>query len=128
MNIIIRNDAPQPIYEQITQQIRAMILRGELAAGYALPSMRLLAKDLRISVITTKRAYEDLEREGLIYTQAGRGCYVAAQDRGALQTQQQRLVEEQLARAVALAKECAWPLDRLHQALEEIYRETEGEL
>ena len=69
MNIILSNTDSAPIYEQITRQLRAKIVSGELAAGQALPSMRLLARELRISVITTKRAYEELEREGLIVTQ-----------------------------------------------------------
>ena len=72
MNIILSNTDSAPIYEQITRQLRAKIVSGELAPGAALPSMRLLAKELRISVITTKRAYEELEREGLIVTQTGR--------------------------------------------------------
>ena len=77
MNIILSNTDSAPIYEQITRQLRAKIVSGELAAGQALPSMRLLARELRISVITTKRAYEELEREGLIVTQTGRGSFVA---------------------------------------------------
>ena len=74
MNIILSNTDSAPIYEQITRQLRAKIVSGELAAGQALPSMRLLARELRISVITTKRAYEELEREGLIVTQAVRAA------------------------------------------------------
>ena len=77
MNIILSNTDSAPIYEQITRQLRAKIVSGELTAGQALPSMRLLARELRISVITTKRAYEELEREGLIVTQTGRGSFVA---------------------------------------------------
>ena len=77
MDIIIRNAGDVPIYEQIVRQIKSQILRGELGEGDALPSMRLLAKELRISVITTKRAYEELEREGFITTVPGKGCFVA---------------------------------------------------
>ena len=77
MDIIVSNMDSTPIYEQITRQIKAKILGGELQPGEALPSMRLLAKELRISVITTKRAYEELEREGLITSQTGRGSFVA---------------------------------------------------
>ncbi len=77
MNIVISNSGGQPIYEQIARQIKGLILRGELKEGEALPSMRLLAKDLQISVITTKRAYEELESEGFIHTMAGKGCYPA---------------------------------------------------
>ena len=77
MNIIISNSSGQPIYEQIISQIKAMIISGELKEGDALPSMRLLAKELRISVITTKRAYEELEREGFIVSITGKGSFVA---------------------------------------------------
>lgn len=82
MEILISNASGLPIYEQITTQIKQKILSGELAAGEALPSIRALAKDLRISVITTKRAYDELEREGLVCTVAGKGCFVAAAQPG----------------------------------------------
>ena len=78
MNIVIRNTGDMPIYEQIVVQIKQAIVAGELTEGEALPSMRLLAKELRISLITTKRAYEELEREGFIVTMTGRGSFVAA--------------------------------------------------
>ena len=81
MDILLRNTGGQPIYEQIADQIKGQILDGSLAAGTALPSIRLLARDLRISVITTKRAYEELEREGLIQTVPGKGSFVAPQNR-----------------------------------------------
>ena len=77
MNIFISNSGDVPIYEQITSQIKDMIMRGELKGGDALPSMRALAKDLHISVITTKRAYEELERDGFIHTMVGRGSFIA---------------------------------------------------
>ena len=78
MDIIISNHSDEPIYAQIENQIKAMIMQSKLKAGDALPSMRSLAKDLRISLITTKRAYEDLEQDGFITTVAGKGCFVAA--------------------------------------------------
>ena len=77
MDIIISNSSSKPIYEQITSQVKNMILTGQLKEGAPLPSMRLLAKELRISVITTKRAYEDLERDGFIETVVGKGSFVA---------------------------------------------------
>lgn len=77
MNIVIRNTGDTPIYEQIVRQVKSAIMAGELQEGEALPSMRLLAKELRISLITTKRAYEELEREGFIVTMTGRGSFVA---------------------------------------------------
>ena len=105
MNIILSNTDSAPIYEQITRQLRAKIVSGELAAGQALPSMRLLARELRISVITTKRAYEELEREGLIVTQTGRGSFVAQVSGARLREEQLRAVEEHLAQAVRAAKQ-----------------------
>ena len=80
MNIIISNRDERPIYEQITSQLKKMIISGELKQGQALPSMRALAKDLRISVITTKRAYEELEKDGMIETVTGKGSFVAEQN------------------------------------------------
>ena len=105
MDIIVSNMDSTPIYEQITRQIKAKILGGELQPGEALPSMRLLAKKLRISVITTKRAYEELEREGLIVTQTGRGSFVAQVSGARLREEQLRAVEAHLAQAVHAAKQ-----------------------
>ena len=104
MDIIIRNTGEEPIYGQIVRQVKEQILRGELKEGDALPSMRLLAKDLRISVITTKRAYEELERDGFLTTVPGKGCFVAPQDRELLREEALRRVEEQLSRAVDAAR------------------------
>ena len=103
MNILIRNTSSTPIYEQIVSQIKAMIISGALQEGDALPSMRLLAKELRISVITTKRAYEELEREGFIITQTGRGSFVAPVGVELLREEQLRAVEEHLTNAVRAA-------------------------
>ena len=103
MEIILSNMDGTPIYEQIVRQIKAKIVGGELTAGEALPSMRLLAKELRISVITTKRAYEELEREGFIITQTGRGSFVAPCNAELLREEQLRVVEEHLIAAVRAA-------------------------
>lgn len=103
MTILIDNRSGVPIYNQICQQIRSAILGGELEADAPLPSIRNLAKDLRISVITTKRAYEELEREGLIYTVAGVGCFVARQNAALLHEQTLRQIESHLREAVRLA-------------------------
>ena len=81
MKIIIANSSPDPIYEQISRQIKAQIISGELGEGEGLPSIRKLAKELQISVITTKRAYEELEKEGFIDTVSGKGCFVAIQNK-----------------------------------------------
>ena len=94
MDIIISNSGGVPIYDQITRQMKGLILRGELKEGEALPSMRLLARDLRISVITTKRAYEELERDGFLENVPGKGCFVAPQNRELLREAQLRRVED----------------------------------
>ncbi len=104
MEIILSNVDGMPIYEQIVRQIKAKIVGGELKEGEALPSMRLLAKELRISVITTKRAYEELEREGFIISQTGRGSFVAPCNTELLREEQLRRVEEYLTNAVKAAK------------------------
>ena len=104
MNIIISNSSGKPIYEQITSQMKQMIMSGELRPGDALPSMRLLAKELRISVITTKRAYEDLERDGFICTQVGKGSYVADTNQDIVREEQLKAIEEYLEQAVEKAK------------------------
>ena len=93
MDIIISNSSSSPIYEQITRQIKDHILQGELKAGDALPSMRVLAKELRISLITTKRAYEELERDGFIETVPGKGCFVSEKNTEFLREEQLRQVE-----------------------------------
>ncbi len=106
MELIIRNLDGQPIYEQICAQLKAQIISGALTAGEALPSIRALAKDLKISVITTKRAYDELEAEGWIVTQAGKGSFVAAQNTELLRERKLRELEACLARAAELARQC----------------------
>ena len=123
MDIIIRNTGEVPIYEQIVRQIKTQILRGELKEGDLLPSMRLLAKDLRISVITTKRAYEELEREGFVSTVPGKGCFVAAQNRETRREAVLCQVEEHLSQAVDAAKAGAVELDELTEMLNTLYKE-----
>lgn len=121
MDILIRNTGETPIYEQIVKQIKGCILKGELKEGEALPSMRLLARDLRISVITTKRAYEELEREGFVTTVPGKGCFVAAQDPELLREEALRRVEEHLARAVEEAKAGGVTPEELKATLDILY-------
>ena len=96
MDIIISNNANKPIYEQITSQIKAMIMSGELQAGDAIPSMRALAKSIHVSVITVQKAYEELQRDGFIETTVGRGSFVSAQNKEFYQEAQQRIAEEHL--------------------------------
>ena len=105
MDIIISNTSGAPIYEQIEVQIREMILRGELKAGDALPSMRTLAKDLRISMITTKRAYEELERDGFIESFTGRGSFVKAQNEELLRERVLAETEEYFAKGIQKARD-----------------------
>lgn len=104
MNIIIRNASDKPIYEQIAAQIKDQILSGSLQAGDALPSMRVLARELRISVITTKRAYEDLERDGFIETVVGKGSFVAQKNTEFLREEALRRMEQALQGAVDIAR------------------------
>lgn len=125
MDIIIRNSGGVPIYDQITRQMKGLILRGELKEGEALPSMRLLAKELRISVITTKRAYEELERDGFLENVPGKGCFVAPQNRELLREAQLRRVEEKLTQAVEEARKGAFSLDELHELLDILYKGDE---
>lgn len=104
MNIFIKNTSNEPIYEQIYNQIKLLIVSGELKTDEPLPSIRSLAKDLRISVITTKRAYEELERGGFIYTSPGKGCFVAKQNVQMRREENLQKIEGHLKRALDLAK------------------------
>ena len=103
MNIIISNSSDKPIYEQITDQIKNMVMSGQLKEGMPLPSMRTLAKDLRSSVITTKRAYEELERDGFIATMVGKGSFVKAADTRLVREEKLKRIEGLLAEAVNVA-------------------------
>ena len=117
MELIIRNTAGQPIYDQISSQIKAQIIAGTLRSGDALPSIRALAKDLKISVITTKRAYDELEAEGFIITVAGKGCFVAEKNLDLVREQQLKDLEGHLTAAVELAKSCNISHQELHEML-----------
>lgn len=123
MDIIISNSSGKPIYEQITSQIKNMIITGALQAGDALPSMRLLAKELRISVITTKRAYEDLERDGFIETVTGKGSFIAMKNTELIKEEQFRMAEESLQSAVEIAKTSGITLEELTEMLALLYKE-----
>ena len=118
MELIIRNSTNQPIYDQIYCQIKALILSGALAPGEALPSIRALAKDLKISVITTKRAYDELEAHGFIYTMAGKGCFVADNNLEILREQRRQELETHLTAALELAKSCGLTRQDLKQMLD----------
>ena len=102
MQIMISNSSKEPIYEQISKQIQAKILSGELPEGTPLPSIRQLAKDLKISVITTKRAYEELEKLGFIYLIVGKGSFVAEQNLDVIREKKLRVIEEQLSAVISM--------------------------
>ena len=125
MDIILSNSSGKPIYEQIADQVREQILSGALSAGDALPSMRVLAKELRISVITTKRAYEELERDGFLDNVPGKGCFVAPQNRELLREAQLRRVEDVLAQAVDEARKGGFSLSELQELLTLLYQGDE---
>ena len=105
MNVIVSNASDRPIYEQIYAQIKSAILRGECKEGDALPSIRALAKELRISVITTKRAFDDLERDGFIYSVQGKGSFVAAKNKEFVREECFRQAEQKLTEAVEAARQ-----------------------
>ncbi|HEY8496433.1 MAG TPA: GntR family transcriptional regulator [Limnochordales bacterium] len=123
MRIVISNSSKEPIYEQIKRQIKESILRGELAEGELLPSIRQLAKDLQISVITTKRAYDDLEQEGFIVSVVGKGSFVAGQNRELLREMRLRWIEERLAEVVAESKALDVTLAELTEMLRLLYED-----
>lgn len=125
MNLIISNETQIPIYEQIKNQLQNLIIEGELEAGQVLPSIRALAKELGISVITTKRAYEELEREGLIVTVGGKGTFVAVQNLESLKAKRRLAAEKQLAAAVSACKGWGFGLEELQEMLQQFYREVE---
>lgn len=104
MEIIISNSSDKPIYEQIAMQIKSLIMNGTLFAGEALPSMRALAKDLHISVITVQRAYEDLTRDGFIETVSGKGSFVASPNKEFIQEEQLRIAEELLEKVAIIGR------------------------
>lgn len=121
MDIILSNSSDEPIYAQIAAQIKALIMNGTLKSGDALPSMRMLATQLRISVITTKRAYEELERDGFIETVAGKGCFVKTQNTDFLREEHMRQIENLLEKVCEQAKICDLSLDDLQEMLDLMY-------
>ncbi len=123
MDIILSSSVGKPIYEQITSQIKGMIMSSQLKAGDALPSMRMLAKSLHISVITAQHAYEDLQRDGFIETIPGKGTFVAAQNKDFIKEEQLRIAEGKLKEAADIAKCNGIPLTRLFNILELFYKE-----
>ena len=123
MRILISNSSDEPIYNQIFNQIRDQVIRGELDAGEQLPSIRGLAKDLQISVITTKRAYEELEREGFVETIPGKGSYVAPQNRELIREQRLRIIESSLMDVVREGKLMGLDYKEIEEMLRILYEE-----
>ena len=124
MEIIISNSSGKPIYEQITAQIKNMVMNGSLKPGDALPSMRLLAKELRISVITTKRAYEDLERDGFITTVVGKGSFVREANVELVREERLRMIESRLNEAVEIARQSGIGEKELTDILKLLFEEA----
>lgn len=123
MEIIISNSSDKPIYEQICIQIKSLIMDGTLAAGEALPSMRVLAKDLHISVITVQRAYEDLTRDGFIETVSGKGSFVATQNKAFIQEEQLRIAEELLQKVADIGRMHGIGYEQMANILKLFYEE-----
>lgn len=121
MDIILSNVSGEPIYAQIVSQIKTMILNGTLKEGDALPSMRNLAMQLRISVITTKRAYEELERDGFIESYTGKGSFVKAQNAELFREEQLREMEGLLQQAAERARKCGVSLEEMTEILRILY-------
>ena len=124
MNIFIDNKSGLPIYDQIYSQIKSQIISGALREDQLLPSIRNLAKDLGISVITTRRAYDELEREGFIYTVAGKGCFVAAKNTELLREENLRQIEERLQEIRDLAAACGLSRENIIEMFSVIEEET----
>lgn len=125
MEIILSNASSKPIYEQITSQIKGMIMSGKLQPGDSMPSMRKLAKELHVSVITTQRAYDDLAKDGFIVTVPAKGTFVSAQNQDFIREENLRKIEEHLSEVSELAKQNGVSLESLKETLEVIYSEQE---
>lgn len=123
MNINIQSKSSVPIYEQIKNQIKDSILVGEMKEGEPIPSIRTLARDLKISVITTKRAYEELEKEGLIYSVAGKGFYVDNPDTGYLAEKKVQGLEEQLDAVLRLCKDAQLSKEEVKDMVDILWEE-----
>ncbi len=123
MEIILSSASEKPIYEQITSQIKELIMKGELKPGEAMPSMRKLAKDLHVSVITTQRAYDDLAKDGFIVTVPAKGTFVSTRNQDFILEENLRRIESLLADAARLGRENGLSLDELKKTLELVYTE-----
>ncbi|MBC8570368.1 GntR family transcriptional regulator [Zongyangia hominis] len=127
MDLIVTSASATPLYEQIEQQIKNMILNGELSQGAPLPSIRMLAKELRVSIITVKRAYDDLEAEGFLETAPSKGTFVAIQNMELIRNIAVAQIEEKIAEAVASSRAIKMSLDELLEIVSLLYRDMEEE-
>jgi len=125
MRIIVSNSSNEPIYEQISSQIKGMIIKGGLDVGEPLPSIRGLAKDLQISVITTKRAYEELEKEGFIETMQGKGSFVAMQNKELMKEKKLKIIEERLAEVVDESRLLGLKYTEVNEMLKILFEEVD---
>lgn len=123
LDIIISNQSNVPIYQQIVTQIKNLIMNGDLVEGEPLPSIRTLAVELQISSITTKRAYDELEREGYLVSQVGRGSFVNAQNKELMHEKRLQIVEEKMGEAISAAKMIEMPKEQLLELFEILYKE-----
>lgn len=123
MELFINNHASKPIYEQISDQIKALVMSGELQAGEAIPSIRSMAKSLHISVLTVQKAYDKLQADGFIETTAGKGCFVSAQNQDFYLEEQQKKIEEHFNEAIEIARSSGIKLDKLIGLLSLLYEE-----
>ncbi len=125
MEIIVSNKASRPLYEQISTQIRAAIMSGELKTGEAIPSVRSLAKSLHISILTVQKAYSTLQEDGFIETTAGKGCYVSAQNQDFYLEEQQKKIEERFLEAIEIARASGISFDKMIELLTILYEEED---
>lgn len=125
MDIVVSNKASRPLYEQISTQIKAAIMSGELKTGEAIPSVRSLAKSLHISILTVQKAYATLQEDGFIESTAGKGCYVSAQNQDFYLEEQQKKIEEHFTDAIEVARSSGISLDKLINLLTLLYQEDE---
>ena len=123
MELLINNHASKPIYEQISSQIKALIMNGDLKAGEAIPSIRAMAKSLHISVLTVQKAYDSLQDDGFIETTAGKGCFVSVQNQDFYLEEQQKKIEEHFTDAIDIARSSGIKLDKLQALLTLLYEE-----
>lgn len=124
MRVLISNASNEPIYSQIRNQIKEEIIKGELGEGELLPSIRGLAKDLQISVITTKRAYEELEKDGFIQTIPGKGSYVATQNMELMREKKLKIIEEKLSQIVDESKLLGFSYEEINEMLKILFEEA----